>query len=213
MGRSDCTKLELSSSDMVFSGKGVWHQWAIRMGTSLSCATINSLLTWTTGPHWSAFGHDSDHHPILHLQTLASRCGYPSRSYHFTCDIHGMIFRERLFMLPTKHKHQYSGWMTAGVNSTILSSIIVGVVSQVWIREYYPNWFRKYNYILGGAQIPFSFVDEVLFSQLFSGALDGGAQVLIFVLSFAVYGASGTSHPFPTWWGNPDGNVDHCMEL
>lgn len=90
--------------------------------------------------------------------------------------------------------YMYSGWMTSGVNSIVLSTVIVGVVSQVWVRQYYPNWFRKYNYILGGA-------------------LDGGAQVIIFVLSFAVYGASGASHPFPSWWGNPDGYVDHCMEL
>ncbi|KAF8277921.1 hypothetical protein DL93DRAFT_2234749 [Clavulina sp. PMI_390] len=45
-----------------------------------------------------------------------------------------------------------------------------------------------------------------------TGAMDGGAQVLVFILSFAVYGASGTSHPFPDWWGNPwNGNVDHCL--
>ena len=37
----------------------------------------------------------------------------------------------------------------------------------------------KYNYILGGA-------------------LDGGAQVMIFILSFAVFGASGTPRPFPS---------------
>jgi len=32
-------------------------------------------------------------------------------------------------------------------------------------------------------------------------ALDGGTQVMVFILSFAVQGAGGTSHPFPTWWG------------
>ena len=36
----------------------------------------------------------------------------------------------------------------------------------------------KYNYILGGA-------------------LDGGAQVMIFILSFAVFGAAGVQKPFP----------------
>ncbi|KAF4583572.1 hypothetical protein EYR38_002325 [Pleurotus pulmonarius] len=44
-----------------------------------------------------------------------------------------------------------------------------------------------------------------------SGALDGGAQIMIFILSFAVFGASGASRPFPTWAGNPArGNVDYC---
>jgi len=90
--------------------------------------------------------------------------------------------------------YMYTGWMSSGVNSIILSCIITGVVSQVWVRQYHPGWYRKYNYILGGA-------------------LDGGAQTLIFILSFAVYGASGKERPFPTWWGNPEGNPDHCMEL
>lgn len=73
---------------------------------------------------------------------------------------------------------QYSAWMSVGVNSTITSSIVVGLVSQLWLRKYHPGWYRKYNYILGGA-------------------LDGGAQVMIFILSFAVFGASGVSKPFP----------------
>jgi hypothetical protein len=54
----------------------------------------------------------------------------------------------------------------------------VGFVSQVWLRNYHPGWYRKYNYILGGA-------------------LDGGAQVMIFILSFAVFGAAGIQKPFP----------------
>jgi hypothetical protein len=53
------------------------------------------------------------------------------------------------------------------------------VTSQLWLRRYHPGWYRKYNYILGGA-------------------LDGGAQVMIFILSFAVFGAAGVSRPFPT---------------
>ena len=68
---------------------------------------------------------------------------------------------------------------TAGVNSTLLSSILVGLASQLWLRRYHPGWYRKYNYILGGA-------------------LDGGAQIMIFILSFAVFGASGVSRPFPS---------------
>ncbi|KAI0041222.1 OPT superfamily oligopeptide transporter [Auriscalpium vulgare] len=88
--------------------------------------------------------------------------------------------------------YMYSAWMSAGVNSPIWSGIIVGVVSQVWLRRYHPGWYRKYNYILGGA-------------------MDGGAQIMIFILSFAVFGASGVERPFPTWAGNPaQGNVDYC---
>ncbi|KAI9467329.1 oligopeptide transporter [Lactarius psammicola] len=87
---------------------------------------------------------------------------------------------------------QYSTLLYAGVNSVVTSVIIVGLVSQIWLRRYHPGWYRKYNYILGGA-------------------LDGGAQVMIFILSFAVFGASGVSRPFPSWAGNPaKGNVDYC---
>ena len=88
--------------------------------------------------------------------------------------------------------YMYSAWMSVGTNSQIWSCIIVGLVSQLWLRRYHPGWFKKYNYILGGA-------------------LDGGAQVMIFLLSFAVYGASGVPRPFPVWAGNPaKGNVDYC---
>jgi len=87
---------------------------------------------------------------------------------------------------------QYSAWLYAGVNSVVTSSIAVGLVSQLWLRRYHPGWYRKYNYILGGA-------------------LDSGAQVTIFILSFAVFGASGVSRQFPKWTGNPaKGNFDYC---
>ena len=100
--------------------------------------------------------------------------------------------------------------MSVGVNSTIWSSIIVGLVSQLWLRKYHPGWYRKYNYILGEL---FSMPNQVTYTHYYvsGGALDGGAQVMIFILSFAVFGASGAARPFPTWAGNPgQGNVDYC---
>ena len=69
-------------------------------------------------------------------------------------------------------------FFSVGVNSAVTSSIIVGLVSQLWLRNYHPGWYRKYNYILGGA-------------------LDGGTEVMIFILSYAVFGASGVPKPFP----------------
>ncbi|KAK0470542.1 oligopeptide transporter [Armillaria novae-zelandiae] len=88
--------------------------------------------------------------------------------------------------------YYYSSYMSSGQTSIITSCIIVGLVSQLWLRRYHPVWYRKYNYILGGA-------------------LDGGAQVMIFILSFAVFGASNVEKPFPKWAGNPaNGNADYC---
>lgn len=79
---------------------------------------------------------------------------------------------------------QYSAWLTVGINTSITFAVLIGLFSQYWLRNKRARWYTKYNYIL-------------------SGALDGGTQVMIFILSFAVFGAAGTAHDFPEWWGNP----------
>jgi OPT family small oligopeptide transporter len=87
----------------------------------------------------------------------------------------------------------YIGWLCVGINSSIFSYFSIAWVSQWWLRTRYPRWFAKYNYIL-------------------AAALDGGTQVMIFILSFAVFGASGNSHLFPQWWGaDQNGNYDRCV--
>jgi len=53
---------------------------------------------------------------------------------------------------------------------------VLGFVTQYYIRRKYPAWYLQYNYLL-------------------SAAMDGGTQVIVFILSFAVSGASGTPHP------------------
>lgn len=50
------------------------------------------------------------------------------------------------------------------------------------------------------------------YNYLMSAALDGGSQVIMFILSFAVFGASGSAITFPSWWGNPANlSADRCM--
>ncbi|KAF8833285.1 OPT superfamily oligopeptide transporter [Paxillus ammoniavirescens] len=89
----------------------------------------------------------------------------------------------------------YIGCLCAGVNSLLLSYFTIAFFSQWWVRTRYPRLFQKYNYLVGAA-------------------LDGGTQVMVFILSFAVQGAAGTAHLFPAWWGaNQNGNYDHCMRL
>lgn len=71
---------------------------------------------------------------------------------------------------------------------------MVGFISQYFIRNYRPRFFKKYLWIL-------------------SGALDTGASFVMFILAFAVYGAAGKARPFPTWWGNLTETaefLDHC---
>ena len=74
---------------------------------------------------------------------------------------------------------QSSALLPPNVNSAVTSSILIGIISQFWLRSYHPGWFIKYNYTL-------------------AGALDGGSQVMVFILAFAVFGASGTPRPFPS---------------
>lgn len=87
----------------------------------------------------------------------------------------------------------YVGWLCVGINSSVLSYYVVGIFSQWWVRTRHPRWFAKYNYLV-------------------AAALDGGTQVMVFILSFAVEGATGQSHLFPEWWGaNQGGNYDRCL--
>jgi len=89
----------------------------------------------------------------------------------------------------------YIGWLCVGINSSILAYFAVAFLSQWWLRTRYPRWFTKYNYLVGAA-------------------LDGGTQVMVFFLSFAVQGAAGAAHLFPAWWGaNQGGNYDRCSYL
>lgn len=90
----------------------------------------------------------------------------------------------------------YFGMYSYGNTSWIWSTVVVALGSQLWLRRYKASWFNEWNYLLGAA-------------------LDGGAQTMIFILSFALFGAGGPAVNFPTWWGNPssDNGVypDHCL--
>jgi hypothetical protein len=73
-----------------------------------------------------------------------------------------------------------------------MSSIIAsGLFVQYYLRSYRPRIYKEYSYLV-------------------TAALDGGSLLCIFVLSFAVFGAAGSQHPFPTWWGNSKEYPDHC---
>ncbi|TCD68164.1 hypothetical protein EIP91_011442 [Steccherinum ochraceum] len=87
----------------------------------------------------------------------------------------------------------YVGWLPYSVNGQWWSCVLIGFASQWWARTRRPRWFKSRNYLL-------------------SAALDGGSQVILFILSFAVFGASGNAIAFPNWWGNPANlSADRCM--
>ncbi|KAE9386719.1 OPT superfamily oligopeptide transporter [Gymnopus androsaceus JB14] len=87
---------------------------------------------------------------------------------------------------------QYSCFLSVGVNTQVNTFMTLGVISQYWVRNRYPRAFTKYNYII-------------------AGALDGGTQVISFILNLALFGAAGPAVPV-SWWGN-DGNysADRCL--
>ncbi|KAF5391029.1 hypothetical protein D9757_003990 [Collybiopsis confluens] len=78
---------------------------------------------------------------------------------------------------------QYSCYLAVGVNTQVNTSMVLGIISQWWVRIKYPRAFTKYNYIV-------------------AGALDGGVQVISFILNLAIFGAAGKQVNFPQWWGN-----------
>ncbi|KAL7932812.1 OPT oligopeptide transporter domain-containing protein [Trichoderma chlorosporum] len=91
----------------------------------------------------------------------------------------------------------YAGVLCVGVNSSLLMFYGLGIFAQFYIRRFHPALFIKYNYLI-------------------SAALDGGTQVMVFILSFAVLGASGKAYNFPTYALNNGGtnnnkNIDYCM--
>ncbi|THH31057.1 hypothetical protein EUX98_g3142 [Antrodiella citrinella] len=87
---------------------------------------------------------------------------------------------------------QYADFLSVGINTSVNPGMVIGLFSQWFVRTRYPRWFTKYNYVV-------------------AAALDGGTQVISFLLNFAVFGASGVGHPFPTWWGNDINlSADRC---
>jgi len=87
------------------------------------------------------------------------------------------------------------GFLFVGINSALGVFFFLGFFAQWYLRRKRPEFFVKYNYIV-------------------SAALDGGTQVMVFILTFAVFGGSGKARPFPVWAGNPNTtihNLDYCM--
>jgi hypothetical protein len=108
--------------------------------------------------------------------------------------LHKVIPKARLDYINTAILVYFIGWQCVGINSSSLSYLSTGFISQWYLRKYRTNWFIKYNYIL-------------------SAAMDGGTQVLVFITTFALQGGAGKAVPFPQYWGNNlAGNYDHCMK-
>ncbi|GAA5917230.1 hypothetical protein JCM5296_002400 [Sporobolomyces johnsonii] len=86
------------------------------------------------------------------------------------------------------------GYLSVGINSSVFTTMLLGLFSQYYLRRFRSTWFRKYNYLV-------------------SAGLDGGTQFMVFIASFALFGAAGSAVTMPEWGLNPSGNYDYCMRL
>jgi hypothetical protein len=87
----------------------------------------------------------------------------------------------------------WMGWLSVGINSSLLPYFLWGFFSQGYLRRLRPVQFAKWAMIV-------------------TAAIGGAVQIIVFILTFAVFGGSGAAHPFPEWWGNNlSGNVDRCL--
>jgi len=89
---------------------------------------------------------------------------------------------------------QYAGYIPFNAPQTcvVFSQILSGIFNQFYLRNYRPRIFKEYSYLV-------------------TGAWDGASLTVLFILSFAVFGAGGPAINFPTWWGNnADANIDFC---
>ena len=87
----------------------------------------------------------------------------------------------------------FAGILSSEISSAMLSTFVVGFASQFWLRRNKPEWFIKYNYIV-------------------AAALDSGTEVLVFILTFTVFGGVGPDVTFPKFRGNNvGGNLDYCL--
>ncbi|KAK8152450.1 OPT oligopeptide transporter protein-domain-containing protein [Phyllosticta citrichinensis] len=112
---------------------------------------------------------------------------------HFVPRSAHRILRE----LNVPHLLNFSGYIPYNASQTcvLLSQVTAGFAVQYYLRNYKPRIFRDYSYLV-------------------TGAWDGAALFVLFLLSFAVLGAGGSSRPMPTWWGNNlDGNYDFCPDV
>ncbi|KAK7683103.1 hypothetical protein QCA50_013776 [Cerrena zonata] len=164
-------------------GTRVWSGWIIQQYNSASVAmgALGKELFTVGKPYW--------------LVPLAIFLGFflpiPFWLIHRYSKSGSMISKVSAY-INTPIIALYVGYLPYSVNGQWWSCVVIGFASQWWARKYRPHWFNSRNYLL-------------------SAALDGGSQVILFILSFAVFGASGKAVDFPNWWGNPSGvSVDHC---
>ncbi|CAH7684753.1 putative oligopeptide transporter [Phakopsora pachyrhizi] len=89
-----------------------------------------------------------------------------------------------------------------GVTSGRTTAVILAIFTQYYLRKYRFQWYQKYNWREGQ--------NKRFFTNCLSLQLDGGTQMAVFVLSFALQGGAGFKVDMPTYFLNPKGTRDYC---
>ncbi|KAA1064752.1 hypothetical protein PGT21_013608 [Puccinia graminis f. sp. tritici] len=80
-----------------------------------------------------------------------------------------------------------------GLTSGATMKLLIGFMSQFYMKKYHKSWYDKYNYIL-------------------SAALDGGTQMAILICTFLFQGGAGLTVLFPHYFLNPSQVPrDYCL--
>jgi hypothetical protein len=104
------------------------------------------------------------------------------------------------------------GDLAGGTNGYINTWMAIGLTSHFYLRKYHAGFFRKVRARRAGVSYRAPLTCAPQYNYLFGAAIDGGAQIFVFVFSFSVGGAGGRTVAFPTWALNPKGNPDYCMD-
>ncbi|PBK87532.1 OPT oligopeptide transporter [Armillaria gallica] len=168
------------------TGTRVWSGWNIQSVNSASVA-MGAL-----GKELFTYGKESGYWIIPFGMFIGLFCPIPFWVIH-RYSKPGSTLAKTMKYINVPIITLYIGYLPYSVNGQWWSCFVIGFFSQWWLRKHRPGWFKKYNYLT-------------------SAALDGGSQVILFILSFAVFGASNKAVDFPFWWGNPENlSVDRCM--
>jgi hypothetical protein len=92
------------------------------------------------------------------------------------------------------------GALCFGINSYIRSYSCIVFFSKWWLLTQYPRWFVKYNYILAAALDGSIQVQKLYLLPYSSFQTPLFLQVMVFILTFTIFGASCDAHLFPKWF-------------
>ncbi|KAJ1561110.1 hypothetical protein HK405_004891 [Cladochytrium tenue] len=144
---------------------------------------------------WGALGQDmfgagSEYEWVAYAFLIGFACPVPFYV------LHRFFPKARFDLVNTSIILWYASYLTVGINSSVFVWMVIGVVSQYYMRIYRPTWFNKYNYLL-------------------AAGLDAGTQVAVFIMAFTLMGAAGVTGTMPNYFLNPDisnstGGLDYC---